>query len=168
MLALNAAIEAARAGEQGRGFAVVADEVRALSQRTTEATTEIKGLIETINVDSREAVDRMARSTEMANHNLEQARAAGEAFGSIAAAVAEIHSSNSHVAGIVTGQNQLARDVHDTIQHINAKVAELSRMSRQNVSDNGDLSQYSVQLESLMASFTGQNLDKGEAEVELF
>lgn len=46
ILALNAAVEAARAGAHGRGFAVVATEVRSLSQRTSAAAKEIKGLID--------------------------------------------------------------------------------------------------------------------------
>lgn len=54
LLALNAAVEAARAGEQGRGFAVVAGEVRGLSQRSSMAAREIRGLI----TDSVRSVER--------------------------------------------------------------------------------------------------------------
>jgi len=46
LLSLNAGVEAARAGPAGVGFAVVASEVGALAQRASEATLEIKELVE--------------------------------------------------------------------------------------------------------------------------
>ncbi|CAO4847931.1 MAG: hypothetical protein CNLJKLNK_00744 [Holosporales bacterium] len=57
ILALNASIEAARAGQAGSGFAVVAAEVRSLAQRSTEASQDIKKLIETSRENIKTGVD---------------------------------------------------------------------------------------------------------------
>ncbi|MCB1644482.1 MAG: CZB domain-containing protein [Pseudomonadales bacterium] len=67
LLALNAAIEAARAGDQGRGFAVVADEVRSLAQKTSEGTSQIAQLVETIDKETETADNRINQMTERTN-----------------------------------------------------------------------------------------------------
>lgn len=48
MLAINAAIEAARVGEHGRGFEIVAREVGELSDKSSEATEQVREAIEEV------------------------------------------------------------------------------------------------------------------------
>jgi len=57
LLALNATIEAARAGESGKGFAVVASEVKELASQTSDATVKIKDKIESIQMQTKSALD---------------------------------------------------------------------------------------------------------------
>lgn len=68
LLALNAAVEAARSGEHGRGFAVVANEVRNLAQRSGEAASQIKVLIE----DTVTKVEEGSRLASASGHTLEE------------------------------------------------------------------------------------------------
>jgi len=59
LLALNATIEAARAGELGRGFAVVAGEVKELAAATSEATDEIRQVVDAVRADVEETAVAM-------------------------------------------------------------------------------------------------------------
>jgi len=57
LLSLNAAILAAQAGEYGKSFSVVADEISALSDRTATSTREIGGIVKSIQMDIKDAVN---------------------------------------------------------------------------------------------------------------
>jgi methyl-accepting chemotaxis protein len=56
LLALNATIEATSAGEAGRGFAVVAGEIKELASQSGQSAEEIARKIESVQVNTREAV----------------------------------------------------------------------------------------------------------------
>jgi len=71
LLALNAAIEAARAGEHGKGFAVVADEVRKLAEQSQESAKQIFELINSIQLETEQSVNIMAKVTEDVQNGLQ-------------------------------------------------------------------------------------------------
>jgi hypothetical protein len=52
--------------------------------------------------------------------------------------------------------------LYEQIRQINDKVLELSAMAKQNISDNSDLSQYSVQPETLVVNTPISNWMRGK------
>ena len=102
LLALNAAIEAARAGTQGRGFAVVADEVRNLARRTSEATEQIKSVVEQNQKLAALAADEAQASQQQVEKGVSLATEAG-------AVMEEIRSEAQRVVDAI---GQFREQVH--------------------------------------------------------
>lgn len=90
LLALNAAIEAARAGEHGRGFAVVAAEVRKLAEQSAASGSQIAGLIQDIQDDTRRVSASMEAAQTKAAAGLRSVDEAGVRFHDIYSSVYEV------------------------------------------------------------------------------
>lgn len=111
LLALNAAIEAARAGEHGKGFAVVADEVRKLAEESSQSATDIRTLIEKIQVEIEKSVDMMKENETVVIEGQQKIDGTGKAFDAIQSATTDIASRTKEMLGAIQSISQGTTDM---------------------------------------------------------
>jgi methyl-accepting chemotaxis protein len=145
-LALNATIEAARAGEAGKGFAVVANEVKELAKRTSRATEEIGRKIETIQADTRSAVQAMVQIGEIINE-------VNDNSNNIAAAVEEQTVTTNEIARNVADAATGAGDISRNITGVATAAQDTTRGAADTQTAARSLSEMSAELQNLVARF---------------
>ncbi len=153
LLALNAAIEAARAGDQGRGFAVVADEVRKLAERTSKATKEIAAMIQSVQLETKSAVEAMEAGTEQVEAGVETTQQAGNSLAEIIESAGQVGEMVTHIATAATEQSAATEEVNANLEQIAKITSETAEGAQQSAKACHDLSSLALDLQNLVSQF---------------
>jgi methyl-accepting chemotaxis protein len=153
LLALNAAIEAARAGEQGRGFAVVADEVRKLAERTTQATQGIGTMIESIQNETRNAVQAIELGSRDVQIGVEKTTASGTALKEIIAMAEQVGDTIAQIASAATEQSSATEQVNMNVAQIASLTQGASAAAEETAKACAELSAMALDLQNLVNEF---------------
>ncbi len=153
LLALNAAIEAARAGEQGRGFAVVADEVRSLANRTQDATTEIRGMIETLRKSTHAAVGIMRTNQQRAEASVGDVATADTAIDAINQGIGRITGKNRQIVAISHEHGEATRAITERVHSISQIAIQTAEQAAHSAAASENLTQLADRLRNAISHF---------------
>lgn len=144
LLALNASIEAARAGASGKGFAVIAQEVSKLADQSAKGAKEIEELISNIQHKTKETVEAVKRTKQIAVSQEEALLVTVDVFHEIQKDISSLAKNISEISkdiksvekakeGTLNAINSIAAIAQETVatsegvEHVAAKQLQVVR-----------------------------------------
>lgn len=133
LLALNASIEAARAGEHGRGFSVVAEEVRKLAEESEKSASSITKIIEDIQKQTQNAIDKMDKSAKDVSTGQDIVLASGESFKVIEEKIGNVNKSIQQIT-------ETLKDLSVSSNSVITSVEEIRNISKETAANSETIS----------------------------
>lgn len=126
LVALNASIEAARAGEAGRGFAVVASEISSMAEQTTQATEHITNLVHNVSQAIEKVVTQVRSMIENVNVEKSITDTTKTSFTQMANSTTAMDDNIIELAEILRGLTKANKGIIESIQTISAVSEEVT------------------------------------------
>jgi methyl-accepting chemotaxis protein len=127
LLAINAAILASKAGEHGRGFAVVADEIKSLAERTSFSTSEIAGLIKSVQDDTKTSIKMAGEGIQTVDRGLTLVKDVNNALQDIVVSSRESSDMAKAIQRATTEQTHVIKQITKDMENTKLQTENISR-----------------------------------------
>ena len=131
LLAINAAILASKAGEHGKGFAVVADEIKSLAERTSFSTSEIAGLIKSVQDDTQSSITMAGEGIHTVDKGLALVTNVTNALQEIVESSRQSSDMAKAIQRATTEQTHVIRQITKDMENTAAQTENISRAIRE-------------------------------------
>jgi methyl-accepting chemotaxis protein len=153
LLAVNAAIEAAKAGEQGKGFTVVAQEIKMLSDRSKEATVQIRSVLRDIQKSISSAVMATEEGGKAVDEGLKLTTLSGDTIKTLSESVTEAARAAIQIAASSQQQLEGMDQVVTAMENIKEASVQAAASTQQSVDSVNDLQKVGQKLDALMKQY---------------